>query len=285
MHIGVALPSAIPGASSQLFMEWARKADAGPFSSLAVLDRMAYQSYEPFTALAAAAALTKRIRLATIIAVGPLRNTALLAKVTASIDALSQGRLTVGLAVGARKEDYDVLGISHKTRGKTLTEQLPALRAFWNDSLLGPKPIQHGGPPLLLGGQHKQVYQRIARYADGFIGGSNVRQFAHATQHIRAAWTAAGRSGQPQLWALGYYVLGEEAIETGKRYLRDYYAFAGPGLAQEMAAHLLTSPQAITHCLHEFEEVGCDEFIFFPTVADLAQLERLTSIIHERRQA
>ena len=89
-----------------MLVEWARRADGGPFSTVAVLDRLVYDSFDPFVSLAAAAAVTRRVRLATMIAIGPLRNTAVMAKEAASLDGLSGGRLTLGLAIGARHDDY-----------------------------------------------------------------------------------------------------------------------------------------------------------------------------------
>src|ERR1700738_5412496 len=99
MNIGVGLPPSTSGISGELLLEWAKRADAGPFSSLGVVDRVAYQNYEPFTALAAAAAVTSRVRLATMVALAPLRNTSLLAKQAASLDGVSGGRPTLGPAV------------------------------------------------------------------------------------------------------------------------------------------------------------------------------------------
>ena len=122
MRIGIGLPAGVPGTQGRLVVEWARKTDQGPFSSLGVIDRLVYDSYEPLTALAAAAAVTERVRLATTIVIGPLHNTPLLAKVAASVDALSEGRLVLGLAVGARKEDYEAAGIEYSSRGKRLSE-------------------------------------------------------------------------------------------------------------------------------------------------------------------
>src|SRR3989440_12573963 len=101
MNIGVGLPTSTSGISGQLLVDWAKRADAGPFSSLGVVDRVAYQNYEPFTALGAAAAVTQRVRLANMGVIAPVRNTAILAKQEASIHALSGGRFTLGVAVGS----------------------------------------------------------------------------------------------------------------------------------------------------------------------------------------
>src|SRR5919198_6251300 len=128
MVVGIGLPNTIPGTDGRLVVEWARRADEGPFSTLGVLDRLAYDSIDPFAALAAAAGVTERIGLATMIAIGPLRNGALLAKQAASVDALSGNRLTLGLAVGARLDDYETAGVDHRGRGPRLSEQLAALR-------------------------------------------------------------------------------------------------------------------------------------------------------------
>ena len=279
MNVGVGLPAGISGATGPLIVEWARQADAGPFSSLGVLDRLIYASFDPLTSLAAAAAVTRRVRLVTMIAIGPLRNTAVLAKMAASLDALSNGRLVLGLAVGARQEDYAAAGVDYHSRGKRLAEQLTTLRNTWEDGEIGPEPAHAGGPPLLVGGLSDQGFARVARYADGYVhGGGPPRTFARAADKARAAWSDAGRSGQPQLWAQGYFALGDAAAEAGARYLRDYYAFTGP-FADKIAAGLLTTPQAIAQFLRGYAEAGCDEMVLLPTVADLEQLHQLATIL------
>src|SRR5690242_9897782 len=161
MRIGVGLPSGIAGADSRLILDWAKRADAGPFSSLGVIDRLAYDSFEPLTTLAAVAAVTQRVKLATTIVIGPLHNNALLARAAASLDALSQGRLSLGLAVGARHEDYEAAGIDYRNRGRRLTEQLMTLRSLWEESAIGPKTMQRRGPDLLVGGLSDQGYARL----------------------------------------------------------------------------------------------------------------------------
>src|SRR5918996_3026799 len=111
MDVGIGLPATIPGVEREQLLEWARRAEAAGFSSLGTIDRIVYPNYESLIALAAAAAVTERIRLVTDVLLAPLRtNTALLAKQTATLDSLSEGRLVLGLAPGAREDDFAVSG-------------------------------------------------------------------------------------------------------------------------------------------------------------------------------
>lgn len=278
MRIGVGLPNSVPGVSGDLMVRWAVRAEAGPFSSLGAIDRLVYDSYEPMTALAAAAAVTERLGLATTIIIAPLRNTALLAKQAASLDAISGGRLTLGVAIGAREDDYQFAGVDQRARGRRLEEQLAKLRSIWQEQKIGPKPAQQNGPRLLIGGASDVVFARVARYADGYIhGGGPPRAFASAARKARAAWADAGRPGRPLLWGQGYFALGD-AAEAGANYLRHYYAFTGP-FAEKIAAGLLTTPQAIVQYVRGYQEEGCDELILFPTVAGLEQLDQLAEVL------
>ena len=121
MKIGIGLP-AIPGTSGKMLLDWAKQADQGPFSSLAMIDRIVYGNFEPMTALAAAAGATERIRLMTTILLAPTRNGGILAKQAASLDAISGGRLTLGM--GSRRSSRSALlrGPNAETR---VTRPLP----------------------------------------------------------------------------------------------------------------------------------------------------------------
>jgi alkanesulfonate monooxygenase SsuD/methylene tetrahydromethanopterin reductase-like flavin-dependent oxidoreductase (luciferase family) len=276
MRVGVGLPTTTPGADGALLVEWARKADAGPFSSLGVLDRLLYDSFDPFGSLAAAAAVTERIRLATMIAIGPLRPAAALVKHAASVQALSEGRLTLGLAIGARADDYDASGVPTKGRGARLSDQLAELRD-WDVSPVVPGTIRDHRPELLVGGASGPAFARMARYGDGYAhGGGPPRAFASAAAKALAAWSDLGRPGRPALWGQAYFALGDEA--AGEAYLLDYYAFTGP-FAAKIAAGNLTSPRAIRDFVRAYEEAGCDELVLLPTVADPGQLDRLADVL------
>jgi len=251
-------------------LEWARRADAGPFSSIAVLDRVAYDSFEPFAALAAAAGVTQRVRLATMIAIGPLRPTGLLAKQAASVHQLSGGRLTLGLAVGARTEDYETAGVESRGRGQKLAEQLAYIRGGVDGDRVGPS---REGIEILVGGLSGQAFSRMARYADGYAhGGGPPRAFASAAARAEAAWKDLGRPGRPRLWGQGYFTFGD--VERGQAYLRDYYAFTGP-FAEQIVAANPTTRAALKDFVRGYEEAGCDELVLFSTTPGLEQLEQL----------
>jgi alkanesulfonate monooxygenase SsuD/methylene tetrahydromethanopterin reductase-like flavin-dependent oxidoreductase (luciferase family) len=265
MRVGVGLPTSTPGAGRDLVLEWARRADAGPFASLGVIDRLVYECWEPLACLAACAAITTRARLVTMVVIGPLRRTAMLAKQAATVDALSGGRLVLGLGLGARHDDYEAAGVPRQGRGEALTRQLVELRR------------NREGLPLLVGGGGSAAFARAARHADGYVhGGGPPRAFAGAAGRVRAAWADAGRPGAPQLWGQAYFALGDEA--AGAAYLRDYYRFTG-GFEERIAAGNLTTPAAIKDLVRGYEEEGCDELVLLPTVSRLDQLERLADVL------
>ena len=279
MRIGVGLPSTIPGAPASLTLDWARRADAGPFSTLATLDRLVYDSLDSLTTLAAVAAITTRVRIATNILVSPLYAPAALAKAAASLDALSGGRFTLGIAVGARKEDYDAAGVSYASRGRRLVEQLDSLRDLWEEARHGPRTERPAGPQLLLGGTSDQAFARVARYADGYAhGGGPPRAFARAAAKACAAWEDLGRLGAPLLWGQAYFALGEEHAEAGTgvsaRLLRLHRAVRRAhrgGAADHAAGHRAVCPWLRGRRLRRADPL--------PAVADLAQLDRLAEVV------
>ena len=168
MRVGVGLPTSTLGADGPLLLEWSRRSEAGPFSSLGVVDRVRYHCWEPLTALGAAAAVTARLRLVTMILIGPLRATALLAKQAATLHALSGGRLVLGLGIGARHDDYQLSGVDHRTRGRRLSQQLAAIAPTWEAGGIGPA-LSSGRPTLLVGGGGGQAFWRAASLADGYV--------------------------------------------------------------------------------------------------------------------
>src|SRR5437899_3151852 len=117
MEIGIGLPNPVPGTPGRTLVEWPRRAEERGFSGLATIDRIAYPSYESLITLAAAAAVTERVGLVTNVLLGPTRNPVLLAKEAASVDAISGGRLTLGVGVGGREDDFSGLRAGFQDAG------------------------------------------------------------------------------------------------------------------------------------------------------------------------
>jgi alkanesulfonate monooxygenase SsuD/methylene tetrahydromethanopterin reductase-like flavin-dependent oxidoreductase (luciferase family) len=284
MRVGIGLPSTISGTPGSLILDWARRADAGPFASLAVNDRLVYANYEPLITLTSAAAVTTRVRLLTSVLLAPLRNPTFLAKQTASIDALSGGRLTLGLGVGARSDDFEAAGVDLETRGQRFDEQLATMTRIWSGQPLsdtvgaiGPTPAQSGGPEILLGGYSPAALKRTARWGNGYISGGAGHHGA-AYQAVQDAWRAAGRAGKPRFVSCGYFALGDNARERGARYIHNYYGYAGP-YADELVSSLPASPAEISSFLQTFKDIGADEVVLWPTIPELDQIDRLTQIV------
>ena len=279
MDIGIGLPSTIPGIPGRLIMQWASAAEQAGFSSLGTLDRVVYGNMETVPVLAAAAAATERIGLTTAILIGPYRgNGALLAKQLATVDRIAEGRLQLGIAVGGRADDFEATGTPFQSRGRDFDAQLAEMRGVWAQEprgfagAIGPKPVRAGGPPMLFGGGADAAFRRMTEFGDGWImGGGGPEAFAAGAQKARAAWNEAGRGGQPRLAALTYVSLGDDGVDHARRYLSDYYAFAGP-YAERVADSALTTPDKVVRALEAFSGAGCDELILFPCSPDMSQV-------------
>ena len=280
MDIGIGLPNAVRGVERQGIVDWATRAEAAGFASLGTLDRIAYPNYESIVALAAAAAVTERIRLVTDILILPLRtNTALFAKQTATIDALSGGRLELGLAVGGRKDDYELSGADFSSRGASFDRQLAELTELWAGDAVGPDPANGTRPGLLIGGQSDKAFQRAAKYADGWtMGGGGPDAFTAALGKLKAAWSEAGRDGEPRTSALFYFSLGPDAENVAARNLGDYYSFLSD-YAQQIVQSAAKDAATLNGYVSAFEQTGVDEIICFPASSDPAQVELLAEAV------
>jgi len=286
MKIGIALPSAFLNVPGSVIREWARLAEEGPFSSLAVPDRLAYRDFEPLMTLAVAAGETQRIRLITSVLVAPLHDTSILAKQTASLDALSNGRLTLGLGIGIREDDFRAAAASYHTRGKRFEQQLEVLTRLWSGQPLDgqtgpvcPPPVQPGGPEILIGGFAPVAINRLQRWGNGYLSGGGDLQLINDCFHLaEAAWQRGGKPGKPRLVSDAFFGLGPDSATRSAAYILDYHAPLGP-MAQMMAAGVISSPQVVKDKLKAFEDLGTDEVLFIPCIPELDQVRRLADCL------
>ncbi|HEX2359895.1 MAG TPA: LLM class flavin-dependent oxidoreductase [Solirubrobacterales bacterium] len=277
MEIGIGLPNAVPGVDRAGTVDFARRAQEAGFASLGTLDRIVFDNYESLIALAAAAAVTEKIRLVTDILISPLRsNTALLAKQAATLDSMSGGRLTLGLAPGGREDDFEVSGLDFSERGKVFERQLQELPKLWNgEGGVGPKPASER-PTLLIGGYTEIAHRRAAKYADGWtMGGGTPEALKEGKAMVEAEWNAAGRDDSPWIMALCYFALGPDAGKHARDDLLAYYAWLGDEVAEQIAESAATDPDTVTAYISAFEQAGADELIMFATHTDPGQVELL----------
>lgn len=279
MKISIGLPNTLdhPG---PLLADWARRAEERGFASVGTLDRIVYPSYDTMVSLSVAAGATSRIGLISGILLAPLYPPVGLAKAAASLDALSGGgRLTLGLGIGGREDDFVAMGVPMRERGHLMDETLASMRTVFEGKELGDDafPVAaHGHPELLIGGNSDASVRRTVEYGAGWIGGGGTpEQMKPMVDRVRAAWHEAGRDGEPRFAALAYFGLSDE--EASKRSLRTYYAFTGAG--DQIADSARRTPQAVREAAEAFADIGLDELIFDPTVPDLAEVDRLADAV------
>jgi alkanesulfonate monooxygenase SsuD/methylene tetrahydromethanopterin reductase-like flavin-dependent oxidoreductase (luciferase family) len=284
MKVGVWMPTAMPfGLERGFFLDWVRLADQAGFDTLSTLDRPNYDMWDPLTSLAAAAAVTERIRLATTTLPLPNRNEVLVAKQAAVIDRVSGGRLTLGVSLGSRPDDYEVFGATLAHRVTRFRGQIATLRRVWAEArqsdrehgVLGPPPVQDPGPPVWIGALSERARQRAVELADGFIFGGAARP-----PTIRPAI----QSTRPQVAERGKTHFSFNAVA--------YVAIGGEREFSEAVAHheryypVLPVPveQAIHHgpigkikdVVAEYAACGLDLLVLMPEVRSLRQLELLS---------
>lgn len=282
MDLGIGLPNAVPSTTGKQLTDWARAAEEAGFSTLGTIDRIVYPSYESLVALSAAAAVTERIRLATDVLLGPLRqNPSLIAKQMLSLDAVAGGgRAVLGIGAGGREDDFEVGGLSMSGRGAWLDSALEKILAIWNgegevESKVGPRP-QDDRPTLLVGGYVQASFERAARFGDGWTqGGSGPDQFEEDAANVEEAWKRHGREGEPYKMALTYFSLGPDAEKDAQASLGSYYAYMGEESSAMIVANAVKDADSVKAVVSSFESKGCDELILFPSSPDPEQVTLL----------
>jgi alkanesulfonate monooxygenase SsuD/methylene tetrahydromethanopterin reductase-like flavin-dependent oxidoreductase (luciferase family) len=282
MDVAIGLPNTVPGTPREELLEFARRGESAGFSSLGTLDRLVYPGLEPLTALAAAGAVTERIPLRTTVLLAPYRlNAALLAKEAASVQVISGGRLTLGLGLGWREDDYVASGSSFSERGQRLDEMLTEIERVWAGEEFGfaggiGPDVSSNPPKLLLGGRVDASFKRAARHGIGWIlGGGTPDALADGKAKMEAAWRDEGREGEPYVGTLAYFSLGDSAKQDAEAYLGHYYAARGEDFARMVISSAATDADTVRSYIKAFSEAGCDELFLFPCSPDPEQVDLL----------
>jgi alkanesulfonate monooxygenase SsuD/methylene tetrahydromethanopterin reductase-like flavin-dependent oxidoreductase (luciferase family) len=291
MKIGLHLPVMAPGLDRRLILEWSRRIDAGPFSTLATGERINFPNPEAMVTLTAAATVTERVALAFSVLIAPMHRPVLLAKQLATLDVLSEGRLSVGLGVGGRDEDYRAVGAVYDHRLlRRLEHSVAEMRRVWRGEPAAegiarpvePFPLQPGGPELMVGALFPQSIRRAAAWADGLSGfsfGPTLEDVADKFALARTAWADAGRA-TPRLVTGFWCALGGDADRQLTDYLERYLGFMGPGTGTALAPNCLArSADGLREALAICREAGADEVLLTPTTTDPDEVDRIAAAI------
>ncbi len=165
-----------------------------------------------------------------------------------------------------------------RTVAQNSTPTLERMREIWSDDVVGPKI--ESAPRLVVGGGVDASFARAARFGEGWIaGGSPPDQYAEAAEKVRAAWSEAGREGEPRLMGLAYFALGDNAETDANSYLTDYYAWLGEETAGYIAGSAAKDAETVQQYVSAFADAGCGELIFCPSSNDPDQVDLLADAL------
>jgi alkanesulfonate monooxygenase SsuD/methylene tetrahydromethanopterin reductase-like flavin-dependent oxidoreductase (luciferase family) len=292
MKLGMNLPVMVPGLGRDCILDWSRRIDAGPYASLAAGERITFPNPEIMVTLSAAAAVTERARITFSVLVLPMHSAVRIAKQVATLDVLSGGRVSLGVGVGGREEDYVAVGAEYDKRvWQRLEEQVGLMRRAWAGEPVAPgalhpvepAPLQPGGPEILAGSMYPRSIRRAARWADGICGfsfGPSAAEISGQFELARSAWKEEGRDAPPRLVTSFWFALGPRARQQLDGYLERYLNFLGPDAARRLAPTVtVTSGAALVQAARMCADLGCDELILVPTTQDPDEVDRVADLL------
>ena len=285
--------------------ELVRRVESLGFESVWTGDHVSFHGpiHESLTLLASYVPITSRIRLGTAVYLLALRPPAIAAKATATLDALSGGRLIFGVGVGGENpKEFELCGVPHRERGARVTEAIDVVRTLWRDTpasfkgrftqfenvSIDPKPVQQPGPPIWIGGRSDAALARAGRQGDGWMSYIiQPERYAQSVDKIRAAAQAAGRRLDSFAFGhLAFITLGrdwESAKAVWVQHLSRRYAQDFEPLARKYG--IIGTPEQCAERLRHFETAGCNYVVcnVIGAAADEGdQLERIAADVLPR---
>jgi alkanesulfonate monooxygenase SsuD/methylene tetrahydromethanopterin reductase-like flavin-dependent oxidoreductase (luciferase family) len=287
------LPVMEPDLDAGILMRWAKMIDRGPFSSICWGERMAFDNPDSLTLLGSVAAWTERVRLVTTVIVPQLHDPVMLAKALATGDMLCDGRLTVGIGVGGRHEDYRAVGADPKSQTmRGMAERVAVMKRVWagertTESVLpvGPAPVQPGGPQLLVGSIGPKTVRSAAGWADGIAGTTldlDIDKQKELFDIASTSWADAGNP-PPHLATSFWFALGDKESARAQihQHLRRYMNWIPADFVDAIAPTTgwAGSENELADVLEKFAAAGTDEVHLIPTSSDISQLERAAEVV------
>ena len=293
MKIGQCFTYTQDNPSRDVMLDWFRRVDEGPFSTISCGERMVGPSVDMMATLGAAAAVTQRVRIAPTLYVLPMHPAIKVAKHAATLDVISGGRTTITVGIGGRLHDYRCMEKEPVRRYARMDEQVAQIRRIWEGELpfegtepVGPPPVQPGGPPILAGVTGPKGIERAAKWADGIYSWSSNGVGAEIEKQrdlVTASWQSAGRNSAPQRVAGFWYSLAPDADARLKAYVYKYIKVIGEPAAKYMASIVdRSNPDAVRASLDAYEALGIEECWLNSATAEIAEIDGLLEVIEKR---
>ena len=287
-NIGLVFVTPAPLTKPDNVVNFAKKCEQMGADSMWTIDRVAYDNLEPLTILAAAAATTRKIRLGTSVLLAGLRHPALLAKTVATLDFISNGRLTLGVGFGSRESDFSAVEVPWEARGSRAVEGIQLMKRLWTEEnvthkgrffdvqnlTLGPRPIQKP-IPIWTGGSADIALKRAGTWANGFICGSSAIPDFPSTWEKVAQYARAAARDPKEIEKAGLTFMAvnddhDKAVKTVEGYVMRYYGRLRADVAN---TSLVGSPAAVAERIEAFLSRGLDTLIIGVADPDPRQLD------------
>ena len=286
MKIGMTLPVMEPDLSRRDLEDWTLRVDSGPWSHIALGERILFPNPEFISTLSAVAAWTKRVEIIATISVLTMHNPILSAKQFATIDMISEGRFTLGVGVGGREEDYNAIGSTWSDRRwATLSDRVKTMQSVWSKEYhpsLGPTPFSMNGPQILAGAVGPKAMEMSADFADGLAGFSfnaDIEEIKDSFNRVQKAFEEKNKS--PRLVTSFWFGLGESARSDIQIHLERYLSWMGDDLARDLAktAGFSGSQSDLNDFLLLAKAAGATDVILVPTSKNIEQLVLAEEVI------
>jgi probable F420-dependent oxidoreductase len=275
-------------------LDLAAYAETLGFDTLWIGEHLAFHvpTFDAMTAMAAVAARTPRIGIGVAAVLLPLRPAAVIAKAAATLDRLSGGRLRFGVGVGGEfAKEFELAGVALSERGRRTDEAIAVLRALWSpgpatfhgrfvqftDVRMEPKPVQPGGPPILVGGRSERALRRAATLGDGFMPYLYTpERFAASQERLAAYATEAGRDPRSLSMLMYQFIYVASSDQQARTILaarlgQTYNQPFGSLVAKYCTAG---TPETCRRSLQAYIDAGAREFILTPPVSSPEEFRR-----------
>ena len=291
MKIGMTLPVMEPDLTRKDLEKWTKKIDTGPWSHIALGERILFPNPEFISALSAVSAWTNRVEIIATVSILTMHNPILSAKQFATIDMLAEGRFTLGVGVGGREEDYTAINSNWSDRRwATLAKNVKTLQSVWSKDYhkeMGPNTFSKAGPQILAGAVGPKGMSMSVDFAEGLAGFSfnaDLNEINDSFNRVKEAFSQKKIS--PRLITSFWFGLGDTGRDDIKTHLTRYLGWMGEDLAKHLSeiAGFSGNQNDLYNFLVEIKELGATDALLVPTSKDISQLSMAEEVVSKFNQ-